>query len=174
MRTWSIAGCIDRVTIAVVDAQAFAAVTVQGLIDAAHTVEQLTRPVRRERDGAEELAEREAEEECSEPGLRCYFGHHPFSTCMQDCQCPEVLNPVSGQHNSSDRLCVYTGEKNPLAICGVCRPVRDIVEQMIEERFGPALSDDEASRIASEEIRLMRAEKTRCGIHDFTCSQRYK
>jgi hypothetical protein len=61
MRTWSAEELFIR-------AYSAAALTVQGLLDAVHTVEQMTRPVRRDvRDGAEELAEREAEDECSEP-----------------------------------------------------------------------------------------------------------
>lgn len=62
MHTWSLES-------AFVKAYSAAAVAVQGLIDAAHTVEQLSRPVQRDvRDGAEELAEAEEQQEVWEPG----------------------------------------------------------------------------------------------------------
>jgi hypothetical protein len=200
VRTWSIASCIDRVTIAVVDAQAFAAVAVQGLIDAAHTVERVSRPVRRGvrdgadeavspdgdyghaeprlcgglgcdtecckrtdvRDGAEELAEREAEEECSESydddsaTLGCcvnclkpvwwdsewekwYHTYDNSPACAYADDNSKRIAITPGMHTATDRFCVYTSANgiDTAAICGVCRPVRDIVEQMIEERFGP-------------------------------------
>lgn len=49
-----------------------------------------------------------------------------------------VHNPALEMHNEFDELCAYAADDAVAdAVCGVCRPVRDLIEQMIEERFGP-------------------------------------
>lgn len=159
MHTWSLES-------AFIKAYSAAAVAVQGLFDAAHTVERVTRPVRRDvRDGAEQLADKEAEEDVAEPPCRLL--------AALDCDCPScrqaaeiTIPPLEddqlamrlglvpdkrpGQHNSSDHLCVYStpDDLDESAVCGVCRPVRDIVEQMIEERFGGQV--DKADKLDAE------------------------
>jgi hypothetical protein len=134
MRTWSIAGCIDRVTIAVVDAQAFAAVAVQGLIDVAHTVERVSRPVRRERDGADELAEREAEEEVGEPGI--YDDPDLDEMVMAECRRARRNRNVA-RRVAEDPGCVFPADDD---IPNPTEPSLSddelvAVRQLIEERF---------------------------------------
>lgn len=54
----------------------------------------------------------------------------------------DVRNPALAMHNEFDVLCAYTDPDHSMVreVCGVCRPVRDICEQMIEERFPPTFS----------------------------------
>jgi len=120
------------------------------------------------RDGAEELAEREAEEEVGEGIDRAPLGscvdcfkpvwwdaewekwYHVYDNSPACAYADDDVRRIAitpGQHNPTDRLCVYTSANgiDTEAICGVCRPVRDIVEQMIEERFPDSAASETAA-----------------------------
>lgn len=157
MKTWSAEELFIR-------AYAAGAVAAQGVWDVVKGVEKLTKPPRRtgfDEDAAGEFLAVSPDHRCVECLKPIWWDnewekwYHTYDNSPACAHADDdAIAHLPGQHTPSDRLCVYTAPDgvDSQAICGVCRPVRDIVEQMIEERYG-----DQSERADTQDAQMWRA-----------------